>query len=430
MIEDLQKRLEKKCDWFDILFTEGESTPLSFRNNEIYSIRERQTSGYGLRVNVNRRTGFSFTNERDHIENIIDEALAMAKQGDVEEFTLPADLCKSHLEPYSDEIRDYDPDAEIIKGREAISYIGERYPDIRIDVSISGASGSKRIVNSEGFNDSYRFSYYSASLTAKMVMKNGVLLEIWEGITDLKPADFRHLADRILEKLDRGVFIKETRSGRMPVVFTPKAFSSMLSILKPGLSAKSVFRGISPFADKIGTKTFNETFTIMDKPLVHSAYGFPFDDEGIAAQDKVLIDKGVVTQFISDLKFAHKLGIEPSGNASRGYSSLPVPSFSNIVIAVGNMPSGDIIRSIKSGILVDQFIGLGQSNTLTGQFSANLDLAYLIDAGEIAGRVKDCMISDNFFELLSGEMQLSSDSEQVGSSLVPYCYFPSVNYTG
>jgi PmbA protein len=430
MIEDLQKKLEKKCDWFDIIFTDGASTPLSFRNNEIYSIRERQTSGYGLRVNVKRRTGFSYTNERDHIEGIIDNALAMAKQGDVEEFKLPAEMIENYFEPFSDEIEDYNLDAEIIKGKEAISSIQERYPDIKIDLSISGASGSKRIVNSEGFNGSYRFSYYAASLTAKMVMENGVLLEIWEGITDLKPVDFHHLADKILEKLDWGILIKETKSGKIPIVFTPKAFSSMLSILKTGLSAKSVYRGISPFADKLGKRTFNELFTIMDKPLLHSAYSFPFDDEGIAARDKVLIDSGVVAQFISDLKFAHKLGMEPSGNASRSYSSLPVPSFSNIVIPRGNIPSSDIIRSIKRGILVDQFIGLGQSNTLTGQFSANLDLAYLIDAGEIAGRVKDCMISGNFFELLSGEMQLSSDAEQIGSSLVPYLYSPSVNYTG
>jgi PmbA protein len=430
MIEDLQKRLHKKCDWFDILFTEGGSTPLSFRNNEIYSIRERQTRGYGLRVNVNRQTGFSYTNETDNVESIIDNALAMAKKGDVEEFQLPADTIEGYFEPFSDEIEGYDLDAEIGKGEEAISFIQERYPDIKIDLSISGASGSKRIVNSMGFDGGYRFSYYSASLIAKLIMENGVLLEIWEGLTDLKPVDFHFLADTILKKLDWGVQINRTRSGGIPVVFTPKAFASMLSILKTGLSAKSVYRGISPFAEKLGKRSFNESFSLMDRPLLHSAYGFPFDDEGVAARDKVLIDGGVVKQFISDLKFANKLGMEPSGNASRSYSSLPVPSFSNTVVPQGDVPSSDIIGSIKHGILIDQFIGLGQSNTLTGQFSANLDLAYLIDGGEITGRVKDCMISDNFFELLSGEMQLSSDSEQIGSSLVPYLYFPSVQYTG
>jgi PmbA protein len=262
-----------------------------------------------------------------------------------------------------------------------------------------------------------------------LIMENGVLLEIWEGLTDLKPVDFHLLADTILKKLDWGVQINRTRSGKIPVVFTPKAFASMLSILKTGLSAKSVYRGISPFAEKLGKRSFNELFSVMDKPLLNSAYSFPFDDEGVAARDKVLIGSGVVKQFISDLKFASKLGMEPSGNASRSYSSLPVPSFSNTVVPQGDVPSSDIIGSIKHGILIDQFIGLGQSNTLTGQFSANLDLAYLIDGGEITGRIKDCMISDNFFELLSGEMQLSSDSEQIGSSLVPYLYFPSVNYT-
>jgi len=78
---------------------------------------------------------------------------------------------------------------------------------------------------------------------------------------------------------------------------------------------------------------------------------------------------------------------------------------------------------------VDQFIGLGQSNTLTGEFTANLDLAYALENGEIAGRVKDCMLGGNLFELLSTGPVFSRERIRYGSALVPFVLFPSVNLT-
>ena len=124
------------------------------------------------------------------------------------------------------------------------------------------------------------------------------------------------------------------------------------------------------------------------------------------------------------------MNIAAQGNASRVYSSLPSPSFSNITISSGDKSSQSIISNISSGLLIDQFIGLGQSNTLTGDFSAGLDLAYVIDKGKITGCIKDSMIADNLFELLNRDIILSSDTETTGSITLPYICLPFVNYTG
>ena len=203
-----------------------------------------------------------------------------------------------------------------------------------------------------------------------------------------------------------------------------------MGIVASGLNAKAVWKGISPFADKKDTIMFNETFSLYDDPLLDgSPYSYPFDDEGVTAARKTLIDRGKIVNFVTDLKHAQKLNIPALGNGSRGYSSLPAPSFSNTSIDAGRQGVGEIIKSITRGILVDQFIGLGQSNTLTGDFSANLDLAFLIENGEITGRVKDCMIADNLFKLLEGEVIMSLEREQNGSSLMPYMLFPGINYT-
>jgi PmbA protein len=100
-----------------------------------------------------------------------------------------------------------------------------------------------------------------------------------------------------------------------------------------------------------------------------------------------------------------------------------------VTIEKGPEDIENIISDSHEAILIDQFLGLGQSNTLTGDFSANLDLAYLIEKGEVTGRVKDCMITGNLFELLAGELILSKQRETRGAALVPYICFPSVNFT-
>ncbi len=135
------------------------------------------------------------------------------------------------------------------------------------------------------------------------------------------------------------------------------------------------------------------------------------------------------SRFITDLKYAERLGTEPSGNASRGFSSLPSPSFTGVTVEPGSSSFKDMIAGVERGIVAEQFIGLGQSNTLTGDFSASLDLAFLVENGEIKGRVKDCMMSGNIIDLLKGEVYFSSERERRGSVVMPYAMFPSVSIT-
>ena len=211
---------------------------------------------------------------------------------------------------------------------------------------------------------------------------------------------------------------------------SPRAFSRLLGIIASGLDARSVFKGISPFEGRRGEKLFSEKLTIVDDPLVDgSPYSFPFDDEGITARTKNLIAEGTVENFITALKHAERLNIEAMGNASRSYSSLPSPAFSSVIVAPGDTPLADLLKTMPQAILVESFIGLGQSNTLTGEFSANLDLAYMVKKGETVGRVKDCMVKGNLFELLKGDIIISEERELLGSSLVPHLLIPAVDYT-
>lgn len=431
MIQDagkIKNILPQGYRWFDILSVEGSSSSISFSNNRLHTINERQSSGLGIRINASKRTGFSFTNDKDNLHEAAKRAVSFIPYGDIEDFELPASPVEIH-EPYNEHIKNYSTAEEILKGESIISAIRATYDDANVSVSIGKSEGSTELMNSVGFFGQYRNSLYSLSVSVNRLKKNGAKIDLWDSLSATAPKDAGDISKRLIRYMRMAETERKTESGELPVIFTPRAFAKLVGIVLSGLNGRAIYKGISPYIGKMNKKIFNEKLTITDDPTkIDSPYSYPFDDEGITGRKKNIIENGIPTCCIADLKYASLLKIEASGNASRGYSSLPSASFAALDINAGETNISDIFKTFKRGIFACQFIGLGQSNTLSGDFSANLDLGYLFENGEITGRVKDCMIAGNIFTLLENEFLLSSEREQTGGSLTPYCMFPKIRF--
>lgn len=429
MRNEIFDAVPKNTSWFDAVFVKGKSTPLTFKNNRIYSVNESENSGFGVRVNIEGKTGFSFTNDPSGIAGTVKRATASVPYGEIEKFKIPSDTVKT-FDPYDEGITSFNPASEIERAGKFIREIESAFPSISVDMSVSSSTGSFRLINSKGVDLEYHESFYSVSASCSYVMKGGVKIDTWESLSDLKPTDYKHLSSLLINRIERSLTIEKLNSGKYPVILPPAATARFIGIIASGLNGQGVWKGVSPLADKIGEKIFNEAFSIIDDPFIPgSPYTAPFDGEGINPVRRHLIKKGVVEGYIVDLKYANKLGIEPTGNAARSYSSLPSPSFNGITMDPGDSSFHDMIKGIDKGIVAEQFIGLGQSNTLNGDFSANLDLAFLVENGEIKGRLKDCMISGNVYDLMKSDIKTSREMERKGSYLLPYIYLDGVSFT-
>ncbi len=429
LLNSESRSILKKCRWYDLIEVSGENTPVSYRNNRLHTIMEKQNRGFGIRLNIEGRTGFSYTNDPGRIDRAVERAAATSVYGERENFELPR-VSPRHFDPYSGDIDDFDLQKEVAKGREVVDTQVRRFPHATVDISINRSTGTVRLINSRGLDISYRNSYYSASVSSTLILDDGVKVDVWEGKSSLGPEGIGDLEEKVRSRLESALKLRTLSSGRRRIILTPKAFSGLVRIVIGGLNGRSVWKGISPLGDKKGEKLFSSGITLTDDPTDEdSPFSYPFDDEGVPGRKKTLIERGVITTFVNDLRYSERLKEEPTGNGTRGFASLPSPSFSNIIVEKGSESIESLIAGSGEAVLVDQFIGLGQSNTLTGDFSANLDLAYLIEKGEITGRVKDCMISGNLFELLAGEFILSEEREKRGASLLPSVCFPAVNFT-
>jgi PmbA protein len=142
----------------------------------------------------------------------------------------------------------------------------------------------------------------------------------------------------------------------------------------------------------------------------------------------VLVEKGVLNGFIYDLKTAAMSGVESTGNGGRGLFNPPSPSGTNLILGAGETPLKDILAGIEEGILVEEVLGLGQGNIISGAFSNPLALAFKIEKGEIVGRVKDASIADNVYSVLKNVAAVSREQLWVYNELcMPYILIPEMN---
>jgi len=168
---------------------------------------------------------------------------------------------------------------------------------------------------------------------------------------------------------------------------------------------------------------------MVDDPTI--AFGpstSAFDNEGIARKVTPLIEKGVLRNFIYDLDTAGRAGVQPTGHGTNR-------QLTNLLINPGESSFDDMIKGIENGLLVHEFLGLGQGNPINGEFSLNLFLGYKIEKGKLAGRVKNVMLSGNAFTALKDIQAISREREWVSgpfeyiNGLIPYIQVGKLSVT-
>jgi PmbA protein len=142
----------------------------------------------------------------------------------------------------------------------------------------------------------------------------------------------------------------------------------------------------------------------------------------------VFIDQGVLSLFYCDRAVGRQLGGQSTGNGFRpSLGSYPTPSLYNTVIQPGVKSLQELIGTVDYGIVVDQVLGGGAG--ISGEFSVNIDLGYLINRGEIVGRIKDTMLAGNTYLAIKEGVYLGNDNDWNGSCQTPSVLVNSLSVT-
>ncbi|MBN1138456.1 MAG: TldD/PmbA family protein [Anaerolineae bacterium] len=426
---DILKQLQTEAEQVEVVHLRNESTTIEFEANRFKTSKVEETSGIAARVVRNGRLGFSASSDDKALDRLVTNVLESAAWGDKVPITFPTPQAASQVKTFDPAIPEL-PVARLVEiGQEIVDLILSVEPGAQVNVNLNRGVQQIKIQNQAGVEASFRRSPLSIGAEVDRIEGDDVLILYDMLGTTTWDEDYLAFAHRLVDKLKLACTLTTMRSGKMPVLFSPTGSLVLGLPLMEGLNGKNVFTGISPIRGKVGEKLFDDKITVVDDGALDGKYGSaPYDDEGVPHRRNVLVERGVLKGFLYDLKTAAQSGVESTGNGSRGLFNPPAPEPTNLILAGGSTPLSEMIAGIDEGLLVEDILGLGQGNIISGAFSNPLGLAFKIEKGEIVGRVKDVSIAGNVYDLLKEVAAVSQETLWVyGRLCMPYVLLPEMN---
>jgi len=417
-LEEAIRLLSERSDEAEIYYSETSSSSIHLKKGEIELYKDSSASGYGVRLIKGKHMGFSFGNKLD--EKLLDTALGVAKVSEEDpHLSLPGGgKTSGDLDIYDKELSGLDSEdasalaLDLIKPCDEIGVVAS-------SALFSWGQSKVEIINSHGIHDSEDetscFAYVSA------VAKNGEASSgVYHDSSTHLDLDVRGIGGKAAELAKSSLGAMGIDNMKTNVILRPEAVADLVgNILIPAFTADNVQRNRSPLAGRLGEKLFGEIDIVDDGLLKRGLGSSRFDGEGVASQKTVLVDKGVLKEFLYDTYTGVKGGHESTGNADRGsYASLPYVSSSNFILS-GKGKISD------SGLVVHGLIGAHTSNPVTGDFSVETSNAFLDGKP-----VKKAIISGNAYELLGNICCFGDDVKQVSSIVTPSVEFYDISVAG
>lgn len=159
----------------------------------------------------------------------------------------------------------------------------------------------------------------------------------------------------------------------------------------------AIYRNMSCLQDKLGKRIGSDRLTLIDDPFVPKALGSQlYDDEGMVARKRPIIEAGVLQSFYYDSYWARKHRVQPTTG-----------SYSNLVFAQGRRNLDEMVKSMSRGILITGFIG-GNFNPTTGDFSIGIR-GRLVEQGKLSKPIAEMNLASNVIEFLGKLNEVGSD---------------------
>jgi PmbA protein len=419
----------------EVVVREGDEFSVSVRMGQVETLKESGSRGLGLRVFRGTRSASASTSDLtpDGIRQLVEGAMALANVTEEDPFTGLPETAEFGAIP--DDLHLYYEDVYSLPGSERIEWAKRAEAaalaaDPRITNSDGGsfdaATGRKVLANSRGFMGSYQSSYAGVSAAPLAMDANGTMQRDgwWSSarrLADLESPESigREAARRTLRRLGA----RRVPTQRVPIVFAPEVARSLIGSVFEAASGDSIWRGASFLAGRLGEQIAVGSLTIIDDNtmlLRTGAGGFgtsPFDGEGLPSRRTVVVENGVLRNYLLNTYTARKLGMKSTHNASRGLAGTPGIGCGNLYLEPGTLTPDQIIGDVPAGLYVTSLMGFGV-NTVTGDYSRGATGLW-IENGTLTHAVEEVTIAGNLAEMLKNVTAIGNDLEFRGSVASP-----------
>ena len=417
-IADRVVAMAKPGEHIEAFVSRDAETDIRIYQGQVEHFVAAQTEGVGIRVIREGRTGFAYAGVLD--ETAVAEVLAEAR--DNVQFGTP-DEWAGLAEPdgvevieqdlWSDALAEYSTDGKIALAKELerrtlavdsrIRVDDANYADVASESAVATTTGIRRTGRENG-------CYVVVSTLAD----DGDETQTGFGFSvGRSPIEF-DLAKAAKEASDRATRLlgaTKPSTKRTTVVLDPYVTASFLGIISSTLNGESVAKGRSLFKDRLGENVANSIITLVDDPTNPKAYtATDLDGEGLAARRNVLIDAGVLRQFVHSSYSARRVGAKSTGNAIRGgFKGTPGVGCLALQLLPGDRDQDALIADIEDGVLIQSVSGLHSGvNAISGDFSAGAS-GLTITNGQIGGPIREFTIASTLQRMLQDVVEVGND---------------------
>ncbi len=395
------------ADAADAVLAASASIDVSVRLGALEDVGRSEEEELGLRVFVGQRSASVSTSDLSSaaMDTLVERAVAMAREAPEDQWAglAPEDRLRKGALPDLNLHDAEDPSPAALKAMGLAAEDAARAVPGVTNSEGGGASAARvtwALATSHGFAGAYATTNHSVSASVLAGTGGGMQRDYGHRSARHRahlpsPADIgREAGERAVARLNPG----KVASGPMPVLFDPRVGASLVGHLVGAIAGASIARGTSFLLGRLGEQVFAEGITIVDDPLrLQGLRSRPFDGEGLAAERRTIIDRGVLTTWLLDSASARQLALQPTGHAARGGAGAPGVSNSNTWIEPGSESREALIGGVRNGVYVTELIGQGV-NGVTGDYSRGA-AGFLIEDGKLTTPVDEFTIAGNLKDM-------------------------------
>jgi PmbA protein len=401
------------ADEIEISILDGYEFSVDVRLGKIENLVEAGSRSLGLRIIKDKKTAFASSSDlsKETLHHLVKNAIKRAMLASPDEFSgLPA-LSKKTIDIPS--LKLFDPEIPNLDSAKKIALATETEKIALEDKRITNSHGSSfetreiRIIfsNSNGFLEEYEQTFCGLSLGLLAGETDNQVEDYWSSSKlHFKELDSpEEVANRAVERTVRQIKPRKIKTQKVPVIFEPTMTSWLLGFLFACVSGVSIYQKTSFLVDKLGERIGNERVTVYDDGLMPGRLGTrPFDAEAVPSQKTLVVDKGVLKNYLCNTYAARKLKLKSTGSSS-GTGISP----SNFYLQPGKIPPEEIVSSMEKGLILIRTIGHGL-NPVTGDISRGA-FGLWVEKGEIVYPVSEITISGNLGEILNNIEMVGND---------------------
>lgn len=403
----------------DVIVANGETLSVQVRMDAVDRLTKAREKRLGLRVFFGKRSASASTSDfsKPALEQFVADTCTLAQavvEDPVSGLPDPAKMTSDHpdLDIYDSTTLQTEQQIDLARRGERSALKADPRITNSEGADFDSSSGRMILATSHGFLGQYSSSSFSLAVSpiASDPDTGAMQRDSWYGVQRKfsKLDQPERIGEEAARRTVRRLGARKVTTCTAPVVFDSEAAGSLLGNLCGAVSGYALYKGASFLTGQLGQRLAPEFVTIYDDGRMPGGLGSrPFDGEGLPTRKNIVVDRGMLANYLLDTYSAKKLNLTSTGNASRSVGESPSVGPTNFYLVPGTATPEQIVESVKHGLYVTDLIGFG-INMVTGDYSRGAS-GFWIENGELAYPVEEITIAGNLKRMFAGIEMIGND---------------------